>query len=148
MVDKLGDCSETGSTARTARNNHTLTTLGDRWRLIHECVEIMGRAVAVSGKKASASSVPYCTSRPVERASAAAARRWLSAVLAPNRASRWSGGKSGVEDVLLANEADTVAHSGRLEKAREFSRKAVVSAERVGEKETAADYEAGIRWPV
>jgi hypothetical protein len=41
MVDKLGDCSEPGSTARTARNNHTLTALGDRWRLINECVEIM-----------------------------------------------------------------------------------------------------------
>ena len=39
-------------------------------------------------------------------------------------------------------EADTAAYSGRLEKAREFSRRAVASAERAEEKETAASYEA------
>ena len=54
----------------------------------------------------------------------------------------WSAGKPGVEDVLLAYEADTAAYSGRLEKAREFSRRAVASAERAEEKETAASYEA------
>ncbi len=54
----------------------------------------------------------------------------------------WSAGKPGVEDVLLANEADTAAYSGRLGKAREFSRRAVASAERAEEKETAAGYEA------
>jgi eukaryotic-like serine/threonine-protein kinase len=54
----------------------------------------------------------------------------------------WSAGKPGVEDVLLANEADTAAYSGRLRKARELSRRAVASAERAEEKETAARYEA------
>jgi len=54
----------------------------------------------------------------------------------------WSAGKPGVEDVLLAREADTAAYSGRLRKARDSSRRAVASAERAEEKETAADYEA------
>jgi tetratricopeptide (TPR) repeat protein len=54
----------------------------------------------------------------------------------------WAAGKPGVEDVLLAGEADTAAYSGRLGKAREFSRRAVASAERAEEKETAASYEA------
>jgi eukaryotic-like serine/threonine-protein kinase len=44
--------------------------------------------------------------------------------------------------VLLASEADTAAYSGRLGKAREFSRRAVASAEHVEKKETAAGYEA------
>jgi eukaryotic-like serine/threonine-protein kinase len=54
----------------------------------------------------------------------------------------WSAGKPGVEDVLLNLEADTAAYSGRLGKAREFSRRAVASAERAEEKETAGQYEA------
>ena len=54
----------------------------------------------------------------------------------------WAAGKSGVEDALLAGEADTAAYSGRLAKARGFSRQAVASAERAEEKETAAGYEA------
>jgi TolA-binding protein len=54
----------------------------------------------------------------------------------------WSAGKPGMENMLLANEADTAAYSGRLGKAREFSRRAVASAERAEEKETAAGYEA------
>jgi eukaryotic-like serine/threonine-protein kinase len=54
----------------------------------------------------------------------------------------WSAGQPGVEDVLLANEADTAAYSGRLGKAREFSRRAVASSERAEEKEVAASYEA------
>jgi DNA-binding winged helix-turn-helix (wHTH) protein/predicted Zn-dependent protease len=54
----------------------------------------------------------------------------------------WAAGKPGVEDVLLAMEADTVAYSGQLGKAREFSRRAVDSAERAQKKETAAGYEA------
>jgi len=53
-----------------------------------------------------------------------------------------SAGKPGVEDVLLGYEADTAAYFGRLEKAREFSRRAVASAERAEEKETATGYEA------
>jgi eukaryotic-like serine/threonine-protein kinase len=55
----------------------------------------------------------------------------------------WAAGKPGVEDLLLYNEADTAAYSGRLGKARELSRRAVASAERAQEKETAASYEAG-----
>jgi tetratricopeptide (TPR) repeat protein len=43
--------------------------------------------------------------------------------------------------VLLADEADTAAYSGRLERAREFSRQAVASAEHAEEKETAAGFE-------
>jgi len=54
----------------------------------------------------------------------------------------WSAGKPGVEDQFLYMEADTAAYSGRLAKAREFSRHAVASAERAGEKETAAGFEA------
>lgn len=53
-----------------------------------------------------------------------------------------SASQPGVEDVLLASEADTAAYSGRLAKARELSRQAVASAERADEPETAADYEA------
>ncbi len=54
----------------------------------------------------------------------------------------WAAGKPGVEDLLLANEADTAAYSGGLTKAREFSRQAVASAERAGKKETAGGYQA------
>ncbi|MGC1616929.1 MAG: serine/threonine-protein kinase, partial [Candidatus Acidiferrum sp.] len=53
----------------------------------------------------------------------------------------WSAGKPGVEDLLLASEADTAAYSGRLGKARELSLRAVASAERAGKTETAALYE-------
>jgi DNA-binding winged helix-turn-helix (wHTH) protein/tetratricopeptide (TPR) repeat protein len=53
----------------------------------------------------------------------------------------WVAGKPGVEDVLLAGEADTAAYSGRLEEAREFSRHAVASAEQAEENEVAAMYE-------
>ena len=51
-------------------------------------------------------------------------------------------GKPGQEDVLLAAEADTAAYFGHLVKAREFSRRAIDSAEQVEEKETAANYAA------
>lgn len=54
----------------------------------------------------------------------------------------WSAGKPGAEDLLLAMEAETAAYSGRLGKARDLSRRAIASAERVEEKETAAHYEA------
>jgi eukaryotic-like serine/threonine-protein kinase len=50
-------------------------------------------------------------------------------------------GKPGVEDVLLANEADTAAYFGRLAKARELSRRAVASAQHAEGKEAAAGYE-------
>ena len=42
----------------------------------------------------------------------------------------WSKGKAGVEDYLLAFEANTAAYFGRLAEARELSRQAVASAER------------------
>src|SRR5215470_1276920 len=54
----------------------------------------------------------------------------------------WSAGKPEEEDVLLANEADTAAYYGRLDKARNFSRQAAASAVRAEQKETAANYEA------
>jgi eukaryotic-like serine/threonine-protein kinase len=54
----------------------------------------------------------------------------------------WAAGKPGIEDVLLALEADTAAYSGRLGEAREFSQRAMASAERAEEKEVAASYEA------
>jgi serine/threonine protein kinase/tetratricopeptide (TPR) repeat protein len=53
-----------------------------------------------------------------------------------------SKGKPGVEHTLLANEADTAAFSGRLKSAREFSRRAVDSAQQAEEKEAAATYAA------
>ena len=53
----------------------------------------------------------------------------------------WSSGKPAIEDVLLSYEADTVAFYGQLAKAREFSGRAVASAERAQEKEAAAGYE-------
>jgi tetratricopeptide (TPR) repeat protein len=52
----------------------------------------------------------------------------------------WSARKPAVEDVLLANESDTAAFSGRLKVAREFSRRAMDSAEQGGAKETAETY--------
>ena len=53
-----------------------------------------------------------------------------------------SAGTPGLEATLLADEADTAAYSGRLRSAREFSRQAVDSAERAGDKEAAATYSA------
>jgi len=53
----------------------------------------------------------------------------------------WAMGKSGVEDILLSHESDTEAFFGHLEKARQLSRSAVESAERSGEKETAAEWQ-------
>jgi Tfp pilus assembly protein PilF len=53
----------------------------------------------------------------------------------------WAAGKPEVEDVLLAHEADTSAYSGRLQRAREYSRRAVASAERVNKHERAASHE-------
>ena len=51
-------------------------------------------------------------------------------------------GKPGVEDELLSLKADTAAYFGRLTSAREFSRRALDSAERAGEKGTVAAYSA------
>ena len=51
-----------------------------------------------------------------------------------------SAGKVGTEDALLGLEAETAGYFGRLKDAREFSRRAMDSAERAQEKETAALY--------
>jgi len=50
-------------------------------------------------------------------------------------------GKPGVEDLFLAYEANTAAYSGQLANARVFSSRAVASANRAEEHETAARYE-------
>jgi len=51
-------------------------------------------------------------------------------------------GKPGVEDMLLAAEADTAAYNGHLLQARDLSSEAIASAKRTAETETAASYEA------
>jgi eukaryotic-like serine/threonine-protein kinase len=51
-------------------------------------------------------------------------------------------GKPGFEDVMLYAESDTAAYAGQFSKARELTRRASESAQRVDEKETAAAYEA------
>jgi Tfp pilus assembly protein PilF len=54
----------------------------------------------------------------------------------------WAKDQPGIEDALIAAEADVAAYYGQLSKAREFSRQAVASALKEGEKETASGYEA------
>ncbi len=51
-------------------------------------------------------------------------------------------GAPGVEDLLLAEDADTAAYFGHLGKARELSRRAADSADSAAQKETAASYHA------
>jgi predicted Zn-dependent protease len=50
----------------------------------------------------------------------------------------WAEGRAGEEDWLLATQSDTESYFGRLGNAREFSRRAVDSARRASEAETAA----------
>jgi predicted Zn-dependent protease len=52
----------------------------------------------------------------------------------------WAVGKSG-EDALLSTQSDTEAFYGRLEKAREFSRRAIDIARRASQNETAAEWQ-------
>jgi serine/threonine protein kinase/Tfp pilus assembly protein PilF len=54
----------------------------------------------------------------------------------------WAKDQPGIEDALIAAEADVAAFYGQLAKAREFSHQAVASALKEGEKETASGYEA------
>jgi len=54
----------------------------------------------------------------------------------------WVMGKPGIEDTLIAWQADIAAFSGLQEKSRELSRRAMASAQNAGEKETAAAYQA------
>jgi tetratricopeptide (TPR) repeat protein len=58
-----------------------------------------------------------------------------------------SAGTPGAEDEVLALEADTAAYSGQLKGAREFSSRAMDSAERAQEKEPGALYsvQSGLR---
>jgi predicted Ser/Thr protein kinase/Flp pilus assembly protein TadD len=51
-------------------------------------------------------------------------------------------GKTGVEDQMLFLESETAACSGEFAKSRELTRRAADSAQRTGEKETAAEYQA------
>jgi tetratricopeptide (TPR) repeat protein len=51
-------------------------------------------------------------------------------------------GKPGYEDAILGAESDTAAYGGELAKAQELTRRAVDSAQRADQKETAAEYEA------
>jgi predicted Zn-dependent protease len=52
----------------------------------------------------------------------------------------WAVGKSG-EDALLSTQSDTEAFYGRLETAREFSRRAIDIARRASQNETAAEWQ-------
>jgi tetratricopeptide (TPR) repeat protein len=51
-------------------------------------------------------------------------------------------GKPGYEDQMLQAESDTAAYGGEFAKSRELTRRAVDSAQRADEKETAAGYKA------
>jgi serine/threonine protein kinase/tetratricopeptide (TPR) repeat protein len=53
----------------------------------------------------------------------------------------WAADKQGMQNILLYLEAGTAAYYGRLGKAREFSRRAVVLAEQGDDKQLAAGYE-------
>jgi tetratricopeptide (TPR) repeat protein len=55
-------------------------------------------------------------------------------------------GKPGFEDGVLDTESDTAAYAGQFSKARELTRRASESAQRVDEKETAAGYEGESAW--
>jgi serine/threonine protein kinase/tetratricopeptide (TPR) repeat protein len=54
----------------------------------------------------------------------------------------WGAGKPGDEDGLLSAQSDSYAYFGRLNQARDFSRRAVDSAVRSDSKETAALWQA------
>jgi hypothetical protein len=55
---------------------------------------------------------------------------------------KWSMGKPGQESLLHYFEANTAAYYGQLNKSQEFSRQAVGSAVRAGEKDRAGGAEA------
>ena len=54
----------------------------------------------------------------------------------------WALGKPGAEDLLLSDDSQTEAYHGRMQKARELSRRAVDSAKRNDARETAALWQA------
>jgi eukaryotic-like serine/threonine-protein kinase len=51
-------------------------------------------------------------------------------------------GKTGVEDQMFFLESETAAYGGEFAKSRELTRRAVDSAQRANQKETAAEYQA------
>ena len=53
----------------------------------------------------------------------------------------WASGKAGAEDIMLSCQSDTEAFSGRIAKARDYSRRAVESAMRNDRKESADNLE-------
>jgi eukaryotic-like serine/threonine-protein kinase len=53
----------------------------------------------------------------------------------------WGTGKAGVEDFFFSYDSDAKAYFGRLQQARAATRRAIDSAERNGEKETAAQWQ-------
>jgi tetratricopeptide (TPR) repeat protein len=57
------------------------------------------------------------------------------------RQANWAADKPGWADVLSSYQSDTAAFSGRLRTAREYSQRAVESAQRSGQKETAVLWE-------
>jgi tetratricopeptide (TPR) repeat protein len=59
----------------------------------------------------------------------------------------WATGKANGEDTLLAAQSDTEAYFGRLQKAREFTQRAVAAAQKADLPESAATWEveAGMR---
>jgi serine/threonine protein kinase len=59
-----------------------------------------------------------------------------------DRQAAWGAGKLGVEDIFLSTQSDTEAFSGRLAKAREFSRRAVELARQNQQNGTAAGWQA------
>ncbi len=57
------------------------------------------------------------------------------------RQANWAANKLGWADVLFSYQSDTAAFSGRLRKAQEFSQRAVESAQRNAQRETAVLWE-------
>jgi eukaryotic-like serine/threonine-protein kinase len=51
-------------------------------------------------------------------------------------------GKPGIDDSILFLQSETAAHGGELAKSRDLMRRAADSAQRIGEKETAAEHQA------
>jgi tetratricopeptide (TPR) repeat protein len=58
------------------------------------------------------------------------------------REANWAAGKSGIEDVLLYDQSDTMAYQGKLGQANDLTARAIASAEQAEEKETAGGYQA------
>jgi eukaryotic-like serine/threonine-protein kinase len=56
------------------------------------------------------------------------------------RQMNWASGEPGVEDAFLDDQANVLAASGQLQKARELTQRATEAAKRADEKETAAGY--------